>query len=906
MSTRAITSAEAGVPGPPTRSDRFGAALASGDFDRDGDADLAIGVPGLDLVTVLYGPPDRLRPAPAADPGRRAAHPARDRGLRVRAACGRLRPRRLRRPRRRRARQRRAAGELRARLGAADSRVRAAGWTLRGAGRCRRRTTRAASAARSPPATSTATATSTSSAGVARRAGHRHPRAPRVLPRAAPHRTMPARPSGTTTPRPRRSPSPTSTTTATRTSCRATRARAGKTRLPERAGRGPHLAGTARTASARSGSTITQGTPGIPGRPAGGDRFGHAVEAGDVDGDAWPTSWWPPRGTRTARERHGHPRIGARPARVAPIARRSTTWRATSAGRSRCSTSTATAATIWWSPARTRRVRRRGAGRLYARGQPVRRERAAPRHRRAGPRRGLAAANRPLTARFAREVVEAGYRLGRVTTSWRHLDWSDRMRRSPRHSGLRARRGPRPGGADQLARRGAARLHREAAHGGHRIRAAHGHRDRHRERDRTPRRRRRRLGPCGLRHGERPLVAGSSYGGSVEVAEGFVTRAGALTVQACRVAGGAGEHRPRRRHAADRRRERRRRASLVRVSTPTRAARPAARRPRPRRDRARRRRLPRRRPARRRRRRQAARRRLPVDTVVIPDLAAQSRRDRAADAAFAAANAESELPSGRTTLPPAVRLQPGPQAPRARAPGPRQADHAQPPHLRGPPGRGHRDHHRPRRPRRQAGVPADGRPPRARVAVGRARDGVGLRADPRLPHGDARAQRLVRRTRTIVVPIVNPDGFNASREAGELQGAGDGRGGSADDETINILTHPNEYRRKNCRLITDAEAGTCLQPALGLPAPASTRTATTAASGAARARPRDPTERDLPRPGPVLGARDEERARAGLVAPGDDADHQPHVLEPGAAARRASSRRARRPTSRSTRRSARR
>jgi len=34
--------------------------------------------------------------------------------------------------------------------------------------------------------------------------------------------------------------------------------------------------------------------------------------------------------------------------------------------------------------------------------------------------------------------------------------------------------------------------------------------------------------------------------------------------------------------------------------------------------------------------------------------------------------------------------------------------------------------------------------------------------------GDARAKRLLSTTRTIVVPVVNPDGFNASREAGEL------------------------------------------------------------------------------------------------------------------------------------------
>jgi hypothetical protein len=85
--------------------------------------------------------------------------------------------------------------------------------------------------------------------------------------------------------------------------------------------------------------------------------------------------------------------------------------------------------------------------------------------------------------------------------------------------------------------------------------------------------------------------------------------------------------------------------------------------------------------------------------------------------------------------------------------------------------------------------------------------------------GDARTRQLVETTRTIVIPVVNPDGFNASREAGELYGAGDGRGGTADDETINILTNPNEYRRKNCRFLDDSEGGSCLQPAFGLASP---------------------------------------------------------------------------------------
>lgn len=79
--------------------------------------------------------------------------------------------------------------------------------------------------------------------------------------------------------------------------------------------------------------------------------------------------------------------------------------------------------------------------------------------------------------------------------------------------------------------------------------------------------------------------------------------------------------------------------------------------------------------------------------------------------------------------------------------------------------------------------------------------------------GDKRATRLVKKSRTFVVPIVNPDGFNASREAGQLQGAAGGRGGAV--EEVNIVSHPNEYRRKNCRFPT-GRGGSCAQPAFGL------------------------------------------------------------------------------------------
>ena len=50
-----ITEARAGLPGTPRLGDDFGSGLASADFDGDGHADLAIGTPGRDRVSVLYG-----------------------------------------------------------------------------------------------------------------------------------------------------------------------------------------------------------------------------------------------------------------------------------------------------------------------------------------------------------------------------------------------------------------------------------------------------------------------------------------------------------------------------------------------------------------------------------------------------------------------------------------------------------------------------------------------------------------------------------------------------------------------------------------------------------------------------------------------------------------------------------
>ncbi len=50
-----ITEKDAGMPGRPGGADEFGSGLTSGDFDRDGAADLAIGAPGRNRVAVLFG-----------------------------------------------------------------------------------------------------------------------------------------------------------------------------------------------------------------------------------------------------------------------------------------------------------------------------------------------------------------------------------------------------------------------------------------------------------------------------------------------------------------------------------------------------------------------------------------------------------------------------------------------------------------------------------------------------------------------------------------------------------------------------------------------------------------------------------------------------------------------------------
>jgi Zinc carboxypeptidase len=311
------------------------------------------------------------------------------------------------------------------------------------------------------------------------------------------------------------------------------------------------------------------------------------------------------------------------------------------------------------------------------------------------------------------------------------------------------------------------------------------------------------------------LVTGSAYRGSREVASGYTPTATTLTVQACRVSGGVGTADLQVvTKAVDVSAAAAEPSSLVRVATPTlaRANELSA---------------------------------LGLDLtehggdgyrevvlhgaadadrlraagfsydVKVANLATQSRLDRRADKAFAAATAMSELPSGRTTY---RRLFDYSQDMKRLA--------REYPDLVKPITLNHRTYEG--RPIEGIEITTnpnarDGKPVFLQLGAHHAREWPSAEHAMEWAYqlilgyrrGDAQTRRLVETTRTIVVPVVNADGFNASREAGELQGGGDGRGGTADDETINILTHPNEYRRKNCRFADDSEGGSCLQPALG-------------------------------------------------------------------------------------------
>ncbi len=191
-------------------------------------------------------------------------------------------------------------------------------------------------------------------------------------------------------------------------------------------------------------------------------------------------------------------------------------------------------------------------------------------------------------------------------------------------------------------------------------------------------------------------------------------------------------------------------------------------------------------------------------------------------------------------------------------------------------------------------------------------------------------RRLMRTTRTIVIPVVNPEGFNTSREAGERLGFGAGRPNAnypVPDPTGTGLGGHHRHR-----LLRDHSVRV---PAQELPReqpqrrrPRARRLHPGRRRGqhrhfAVRHRPQPQLRRLLGRPGRQRGRsrrpaatsprttaatapfseRETQNVRA-LVSrpPGHHADHQPHLLQPRSCARRASAPRARRRTRPSTRR----
>jgi len=312
-------------------------------------------------------------------------------------------------------------------------------------------------------------------------------------------------------------------------------------------------------------------------------------------------------------------------------------------------------------------------------------------------------------------------------------------------------------------------------------------------------------------------VAASSSTGPNEVASGYVLDPGPLTVQACRISGGGAvgqlsvETVPVNQHSVEK-------ASLVHVETP----RPEDKQ-----------------------RLQAlgldltehggddfvavilhgdddklALEKAGLDyDVAVPDLARQSLRQARADAEFAAETKRSTLPSGRTTYRRLADYQQDMKDLAKEYPEIIRTITLEHKSWEGRPVEGIEittdvDNVR------------DGKPVYLQMGLHHAREWPSgehamewaYQMVKGYDNGNQRALRILNRVRTIVIPVVNVDGFNASREAGQQQGGGGGRDGS-DVATIggNMSSHPNEYRRKNCRFANDSAGGSCLQPSQANP-----------------------------------------------------------------------------------------
>ncbi len=114
-------------------------------------------------------------------------------------------------------------------------------------------------------------------------------------------------------------------------------------------------------------------------------------------------------------------------------------------------------------------------------------------------------------------------------------------------------------------------------------------------------------------------------------------------------------------------------------------------------------------------------------------------------------------------------------------------------------------------------APEDGRPVMLMFGNHHAREWPSAEAPMEWAHalvqqfnaGDARTVDLLTRARVIIVPVSNPDGYDASRTSGDLVDLNSLDGGG----TASILATPgNAYKRKNCRIVDGQTqpAGSCV------------------------------------------------------------------------------------------------
>ena len=196
-------------------------------------------------------------------------------------------------------------------------------------------------------------------------------------------------------------------------------------------------------------------------------------------------------------------------------------------------------------------------------------------------------------------------------------------------------------------------------------------------------------------------------------------------------------------------------------------------------------------------------------TVVTPDLITQERDRILADAEYYQQTDESPLPSGRTTY--RVLADYGNEIDQLAADNPdlvkriSVGESVEGRDLTGV----------------EIGVdvnePEDGRPVLLMFGAHHAREWPSAEAPMEFAHdlvngfnaGDARAVDLLNRARVIIVPVSNPDGYDASRTSGDLIDLNGIEGGG----TVTILATPgNAYKRKNCRYVDGQAqpAGSCV------------------------------------------------------------------------------------------------